>query len=99
MIGVHKGDMMKSIVRFDNKKTATPREARLQRAIWAAFFLIVMALITSGCGFYHGQGETAQERARRHYRTSRLNANQLTEDIDKVLMLDRPSRLTESHVP
>ena len=90
---------MKSTARFDNKKRPIPRNECCQRVLAAVLFLVVMTLINSGCAYYHGQGETAQERARRQYRTSRVNANQLVEDIDKVLMLDEPSHLTEKRVP
>lgn len=44
-------------------------------------------------------GETSAEGHRRHIRTYRTNQQELMADIDKFLMLDRPSKLTEKRIP
>ncbi len=44
-------------------------------------------------------GETAAEGHRRHLRTLRINQQEMMADIDKVLLLDKPSKLTEKRIP
>jgi hypothetical protein len=44
-------------------------------------------------------GETKAEAHRRHSRTLRLNTQQIGDDIDMVLMLDKPSGLTDRRLP
>ena len=58
-----------------------------------------MCLLLVGCGPYAGTGETSAERALRHKRAFRVNMGGLYDDIDRVLMLDRPSGLTENRLP
>ena len=66
-----------------------------------ALGLIVLGicLLLVGCGPYAGPGETSAERALRHRRVFRVNLCGFYEDIDRVLMLDRPSGLTENRLP
>ncbi|HON91107.1 MAG TPA: hypothetical protein PK373_08445 [Sedimentisphaerales bacterium] len=66
------------------------------------FFALVLmcTLVTwlAGCG--SGQpGETRAEVSRRHDRIQRLNASMMRSDMDKALLLDRPSRLTDKRIP
>ena len=66
------------------------------------FFALVLmcTLVTwlAGCG--SGQpGETRAEVSRRHDRVQRLNASMMRSDMDKALLLDRPSRLTDKRIP
>ncbi len=44
-------------------------------------------------------GETAAEGHRRHQRVVRINQQEMMADIDTVLMLDEPSRLTDKRIP
>jgi len=44
-------------------------------------------------------GETAAEGHRRHQRVVRINQQELMADIDTVLMLDEPSKLTDKRIP
>jgi hypothetical protein len=48
---------------------------------------------------YAQLGETEAEAHRRHLRVSRINRQQLMDDIDKVLLLDKPSKLTDKRIP
>lgn len=64
-----------------------------------SLFLLALILVASGCGAYHQPGETAAERSRRHRRILRVNHSQMMEDIDKLLNLDRPSRLSDRRLP
>ena len=43
--------------------------------------------------------ETTAEGHRRHKRTARINQQELVEDIDKALLLDKPSKLTDKRIP
>jgi hypothetical protein len=48
----------------------------------------------------HAQlGETEAEGRRRHLRNSRINQHQLMADLDKIFLLDKPSKLTEKRIP
>ena len=44
-------------------------------------------------------GETAADGHRKHLRTLRINQQEMMADIDKVLLLDKPSKLTEKRIP
>jgi len=48
---------------------------------------------------YAQLGETEAEGRRRHLRNQRINQQELLRDIDTILLLDRPSRLTDKRVP
>ena len=62
--------------------------------------LVLWVLIFLPCGCSFSQpGETAAEGRRRHDRVARINQQELMQDIDKALMLDRPSRLTDKRIP
>jgi len=62
--------------------------------------LVLCCLLWSACGCSSAQpGETATEGARRHKRALAVNQQELMADLDKVLLLDKPSRLTETRVP
>ena len=44
-------------------------------------------------------GETAAEGARRHRRVLAVNQQEMMADLDTVLLLDKPSKLTGTRVP
>jgi hypothetical protein len=74
----------------------------MKRAIVLTVFCIVLCgliLAACGCAFFDKPGETAAEGHRDHLRTLNVNNQEMMEDIDKVLLLDRPSRLTDKRVP
>ena len=65
--------------------------------------ILVVAMLVSvfmplGCSVSQ-PGETAAEGHRRHQRIARINQQELMEDIDKTLMMDEPSRLTDKRIP
>jgi hypothetical protein len=88
--------MMKSVVAVDN------RNRRCKGMGWRAFVLAVgicvVALLLSGCSTRQ-PGETAAEVHRKHDRAIRLNTQMMMSDIDRVLLLDKPSMLTEKRIP
>jgi hypothetical protein len=64
-----------------------------------AVILLVLVFMPFGCSSFSQPGETAAEGHRRHLRTARINQQEMMADIDEVLMLDRPSRLTDKRIP
>ena len=54
--------------------------------------------LLSGCSADQ-MGETTAEGSIRHKRNLRINNQQMMEDIDKFLLLDEPSRLTDKRIP
>jgi hypothetical protein len=64
-----------------------------------AVILLVLIFMPFGCSSFSQPGETAAEGHRRHIRTARINQQEMMADIDAVLLLDRPSRLTDKRIP
>jgi len=62
-----------------------------------AFLALVFMPI--GCSSFSQPGETAAEGSRRHNRMVRLNQQEMMADIDAVLMLEEPSRLSDKRIP
>ena len=56
---------------------------------------IVSLFVVTGCS---GQGQTAAELRRQRIRTRTANIQALHDDIERALMIDRPSRLTDKKV-
>ena len=64
----------------------------------ATICLCVLALFTvalAGCGTL---AETSDEVGIRHTLINKTNTKQMQDDLDTVLMLEQPSRLTEMYV-
>ena len=79
------GEMMKSILDNISK---------------IALIILLSILIFLPCGCSTKQlGETVAEGHRRHKRTLRINQEEMMEDIDMVLLLDKPSKLTDKRIP
>jgi len=62
-------------------------------------FLCALVLWLSGCGPWDQPGETVAEGRRRHLRNARINRQEMARDIDKVFLLDEPSKLTDKRIP
>ena len=76
------------------------QNTRLQTRRWVLGVMLgLMILSMAGCSSWHQPGETATERSLRHNRALRHNYQLLAEDVDKVLLLDKPSRLGEYNLP
>jgi hypothetical protein len=58
--------------------------------------LVVLFFICCSC---EQLGETEAEGNRRHLRNLRINQQQLMEDIDRTMMFDKPSKLTDKRIP
>ena len=60
--------------------------------------LLVMVFVSCGCSSQQ-PGETPAEGHRRHQRVVRINQQEMMAEIDKALMLDQPSKLTDKRIP
>jgi len=60
--------------------------------------LCVLVFLPYGCSCQQ-LGETAAEGHRRHKRVLRINQQEMMADIDRVFLLDEPSKLTETRIP
>lgn len=62
--------------------------------------VILCALVVLPCGCATDQmGETTAEGHRRHQRNLRISRQEMMADIDTVLLLDKPSKLTDKRIP
>lgn len=68
------------------------------RKVILVIFLGVIFLMHFGCSMEQ-LGESAAEGNRRHIRILRLYKPELVTDIDQILFLDKPGRLTERRIP
>jgi len=64
-----------------------------------SIILCVFVFLPLGCRSSWQLGETATESSRRHKRVLRINRQDMMADIDKVLLLDKPSTLTDKRIP
>jgi hypothetical protein len=68
-------------------------------------FLRLMVLLCSlvfllgGCYLLEQSGETTTKGHRRHLRNMTINQQSLISDIDRVLLIDKPSTLTDRKIP
>lgn len=69
----------------------------MSKVVFSTIFCGLLALLVfaGGCKTLSRDGEL---QIRKYSRLSDLNRRMLAEDVDKYLLLDRPSRLTELHV-
>ena len=70
-------------------------------ALWLFAFTFIfcgLILLLGGC-CCDQPGETAAEGRRRHERVLRINQQEMMVDIDRTLLLDEPSRLTDLRIP
>jgi hypothetical protein len=64
-----------------------------------AVIFCVLAFLPLGCGSSEQLGETTAEGSRRHERVLRINRSELMSDIDRALLFDQPSKLTDKRIP
>lgn len=84
---------MKSVATMGHGKAMVMGHAL--RAVVLAV-LCAMMLMATGCA---SMGETKTEAKLRRDRVLRLDLQELGEDVNVALMLDRPSRLTDKRLP
>jgi len=93
---VGKRGMMKSVTTVENRKER--RRGRGFRVLALAAAAYISVLLLAGCSLRH-PGETRAEVDRRHSRVLRVNNELMMSDLDRVLGLDRPSKLTDRRLP
>jgi hypothetical protein len=69
------------------------------RGVILIVILSVLVFLPYGCGFFNQLGETTAEGHRRHKRVLRVNRQEMMADIDRVFLLDEPSKLTDKRIP
>ena len=79
------------------KKGTMMKSVSLCRVVLAAI-LVALTLLPFGCAVDQ-LGESAAEGNRRHRRVLRINRQEMMADIDRVLLLDKPSKLTDKRIP
>ena len=94
-MSVEKGEMMKSVTAAKDRKEHRGRWNLRLLTVAVAF---VLGLALSGCNWQQ-PGETSAEVSRRHSRALQLNTRAMMSDIDKALLLDKPSTLTDKRIP
>ncbi|MHC4659701.1 MAG: hypothetical protein ACYS83_11095 [Planctomycetota bacterium] len=60
--------------------------------------LCALALWLGGCGYSAQPGETEAEGHRRHLRNLSVNQQNLMYDIDRALLFDEPSKLSDRRI-
>ncbi|MBA7477559.1 hypothetical protein ES707_12970 [subsurface metagenome] len=93
-----KEEMMKSVSVFVCKVILVLRSELLRRVVLAVV-LFVFVFVPCGCRSYAQPGETAAEGRRRHQRNLRINRQEMMTDLDKLMLLDKPSKLTDKRIP
>ncbi len=73
--------------------------SQLLRRVVLAIVLFVFVFLPCGCRSYEQPGETAAEGRRRHQRALRINQQQMMADLDTLMLLDKPSKLTDKRIP
>ncbi|MFZ0034710.1 MAG: hypothetical protein WAK60_06965 [Sedimentisphaerales bacterium] len=63
-----------------------------------AVLLCILVFWLSSCALEQ-PGETADKGHRRHQRNLTVNQESLMSDIDRALLIDKPSELTDTRIP
>ena len=81
---------------FGDSKRQKPSlgEARISRLLGALLCALVFLLY--GCAQL---GETTAQGRRRHLRNVRINKQEMMGDVDRAMLLDEPSKLTDKRIP
>jgi hypothetical protein len=91
-----KEEMMKSVSVFVCKVILVLRSELLRKVVLA---VVLFVFVPCGCRSYAQPGETAAEGLRRHQRNQSINRQEMMADLDKLMLLDKPSKLTDKRIP
>lgn len=72
------------------------RSVSISKIILIVILCSFIFTLVSGCS---QPGLTSADVHRKHLRTLRINQQEMNADIDKTLLLDEPSKLTEKRIP
>ena len=64
-----------------------------------AVLLCTLVFWLGGCSLLEQPGETAAKGHRRHLRNLSINQQNLMSDIDRALLIDKPSKLSDKKIP
>jgi len=91
---------MKNVKKLKSEKLTVIHQRRIALCLFTFTFIICgLILLLCGCRSWEQPGETAAEGRRRHERVLRTNQQEMMADIDRTLLLDRPSKLTDMRIP
>ena len=82
----------------DNGKGAMMKSISVCKVILIVILCLAVFLPSIGCTFSQ-LGETTAEGHRRHIRTWRIDQKEFMGDVDRALILDEPSKLTDTRIP
>jgi hypothetical protein len=71
-------------------------KSRFVCKVFLGIVLIIFVCWLSGCS---QPGETTEEGRIRHIRNLTVNQQELTRDVDRALLFDKPSTLTDKKLP
>lgn len=69
----------------------------MKRNFVLVFLLCILAFCLTGC--FEQLGETSAEGKGRHIRNARINRQSLMDDLDTVLQIKEPSKLSGMRIP
>ena len=69
----------------------------MKRNFILGILLCILCLCLTGC--FEQLGETSAEGKRRHIRNARVSRQELMDDIDTVLLMKQPSKLSGMRIP
>ncbi|MFQ6036546.1 MAG: hypothetical protein ACE5NM_11975 [Sedimentisphaerales bacterium] len=67
--------------------------------LFLSIILCALVFWPCSCRSYEQLGETTAEGHRRHKRVLRINKQEMMADIDRIFLLDEPSKLTDKRIP
>jgi hypothetical protein len=88
--------MMKNYCKVE-KKEGKNMSGTIRSLILALVLGLIM--LSSGCAAWTTPGLTHEEYMRNKRRLLRVNSQGIMDDFDRIMMLDRPSRLTDKRIP
>jgi hypothetical protein len=77
----------------------------MMKGVSASVFEVILIVILCALVFLPGgcstqqMGETSDQGEIRHQRNIRIDQQEMMADIDKTMLLDEPSRLTDKRIP
>ena len=80
------------------------KEGMMMKGVSVCKVILVIVLcalffMPLGCRSYEQMGETTAEGRRRHKRALRINRQEMMADLDTLMLLDKPSKLTDKRIP
>lgn len=98
MGALHAGHLLLLSLLSDDKLSLEENMKRSSIIMYSGILFVVLTLVMTASGCMNGAGETKAEIARRHDHVLKTNMLLVQEDVDAILMLDRPSRNTRKFV-